>query len=303
MSQLTLFDFDYNVDDVSIGATWLIGFDGECKTFRSDAEAVVEDLNSFPSGKGIWIRCLKIDHDAPYSKDQEDYVARIWQQKGLPITKMVCRDGGVKDFLQIGSDDDRKRSKPVDRPLEDAWIEDDTIHLKTSKGEYLAHIIQDSECHRYDIHPYNPSKDLEHFAIECYRNKVPETMMRWRERYVYGTPALEPFSRCIDIDEARRIDPMGQIEGGIEPNPMYRQICECADMIGIRLDLSHKVPEMQNLSMWYNEMDCGSCLHHRSPNKKDEPCWKGRPVHCFQYMWDRVKAAGSRSARHVDSEE
>ena len=128
-------------------------------------------------------------------------------------------------------------------PLTDAWIEDDVLHIKLDSGEYMADIVDDTEIDRYDNHPYNPTYDLEHFAIECYRSCLPREMMTWREHYMYGTPCLRPFCRNISQEEAKKIDLMGNIPGSMVRNKEFDQICECAERIGIQLELPYDVPE------------------------------------------------------------
>jgi len=103
-------------------------------------------------------------------------------------------------------------------PLREAWIDEDTLHLKLDSGENLADVKPDSEIDRYDLHPYDPTFDLEHFAIECYRNKIPRGMMRWRDHYMYGAPCLRPFSRNISHEDAKKIDLMPDLAA------MYKQM-------------------------------------------------------------------------------
>ena len=62
------------------------------------------------------------------------------------------------------------------------------------------------------------------------------------EHYVYGTPALRPFSRTMTEEDAKRIDPMGRIPGILAPNGMFSHVCECAEALGIREDREAEVP-------------------------------------------------------------
>ena len=56
--QMTMFAFDDT--PTSSEPIWLEDYDGERKTvYRMDSEAIVEDLNRMPSGKGSWLRCLE----------------------------------------------------------------------------------------------------------------------------------------------------------------------------------------------------------------------------------------------------
>ena len=63
------------------------------------------------------------------------------------------------------------------RASEEAWIDDDILHIKLDSGEYLVEIRPNEEIDRYDLHPYNPTINLEQFAIECYRHQLPREMM------------------------------------------------------------------------------------------------------------------------------
>lgn len=106
---------------------------------------------------------------------------------------------------------------------------------------------------------------------------------------MYGTPVLRPFVRGISHEDAKRIDPMGNIPGGMVRNPELDQICACAEMIGIRLKLSYDVPALQNLAMYPIEESCKTCLRRKSKNRnKKSGCWKNEQQTCCSgYMWDR----------------
>lgn len=65
-------------------------------------------------------------------------------------------------------------------PLKEAWIDEDVLHIKLDSGEYLAEIRSDDTIGKCDLHPYDPTMDLEHFAIECYKHQLPGEMMAWR---------------------------------------------------------------------------------------------------------------------------
>ncbi len=173
--------------------------------------------------------------------------------------------------------------------MKDAWITDTVLHIKLDSGEYLADILPDTMIDRYDLHPYRPTYDLEHFAIECYRHQLPKEMMSWRQEYVYGTPALRPFSRNISVEDAKKISLKGNVPNGMVPNERFNQICECAEIIGIQLQLSYDVPVLKNLAMYPVEENCKTCLRNKSSNKnKDSECWKNNgQVCCSNYIWNR----------------
>lgn len=239
--QMTMFAFE-SVEKVS-GPIWLENYDGEhASVYCMDAEALVEDLNRMPSGKGSWLRCLEVDHDRSYEEQFKDWDACIWFQRGMGVKKMVRSTGEVMDCIDPHPYRwhylNGKQIRPWKyEPLREAWIDEDTLHLKLDSGEYLADMKPDSEIDRYDLHPYNPTFDLEHFAIECYRHKLPREMMKWRDHYMYGTPCLRPFSRNISHEDAKKIDLMGNIPGSIVRNEEFNQICECAERIGIQPEL------------------------------------------------------------------
>ncbi len=48
---------------------------------------------------------------------------------------------------------------------------------------------------------------------------VTEPIFGWRSHYIYGKPALRPFSRTMTEEEAKKKDLMGRIPGILEPNP------------------------------------------------------------------------------------
>lgn len=141
--------------------------------------------------------------------------------------------------------------------------------------------------------------DLEHFAIECYRNNLPREMMKWMEHYMYGTPCLRPFSKNISHEDAKKIDLMGNILKSMVRNEEFDQICECAERIGIQLQLSYDVPPLKNLAMYPVEESCKTCLRRKTNNrKKDSECWKNSgQVCCSNYVWDRKTSAKTKIHR------
>ena len=126
-----------------------------------------------------------------------------------------------------------------------------------------------------------------------HRHRIPREMMAWRGHYMYGTPVLKPFVRRVSHEEAKRIDPMGNIPEGMIRNLEFDQICECAERIGIDLKLSYDVPALGNLAMYPVEESCRTCLRRRSRNKdKESGCWRNEQQTCCSgYMWDRTTAA------------
>ncbi|MDY0237152.1 MAG: hypothetical protein RBR71_14100 [Gudongella sp.] len=291
--QMTMFAFEDT--PVSSDPIWLEDYDGKHNTvYRMDAEAIVEDLNRMPSGKGSWLRCLEVDHSRSYEEQFKDWDACIWLQRGIGLKKMVKCNGDVMDCIDPHPYKwhymNGKQIRPWKyEPLKEAWIDDRTLHIKLESGEYLADVLPNSMIDRYDLHPYRPSYDLEHFAIECYRHKLPREMMKWRAHYMYGTPCLRPFSRNISHDDAKKIDLMGNIPGSMVRNEEFDQICECAERIGIQLELSYDVPPLMNLAMYPVEESCKTCLRKKSENKdKESSCWKvSGQTCCSSYMWDR----------------
>ena len=295
--QLNLFAFE-SVEKV-IGPTWLENYDGEhASMYRMDAEALVEDLNKMPSGKGSWLRCLEVDHSRSYESQFKDWDACIWQQRGIGLKKMVRCNGDVMDCIDPHPYKwhymNGKQIRPWKyEPLKEAWIDDRTLHIKLDSGEYVADILPNMMIDRYDLHPYRPSYDLEHFAIECYRNKLPREMMKWRAHYMYGTPCLRPFCRNISHEDAKKMDLMGNIPGSMVRNEEFDQICECAEKIGVQLQLSYDVPPLMNLAMYPVEESCKTCLRKKTNNKnKDSDCWKNSgQMCCSNYMWDKKSPA------------
>ena len=295
--QMTMFSFDDT--SISTEPIWLEDFDGNHRIIcLMDAEAVTEDLNRMPSGKGSWLRCLEVDHSRSYEKQFKKWDACIWLQNGIGIKKMVRSSGEVMDCIDPHPYkwhymNGKQIREWKYEPLEDAWIDDDALHLKLGSREYLAEIVPNDRIDRCDRHPYNPSHDLEHFAIECYRHNIPREMMSWRKEYVYGTPALRPFCRNVAHEDAKRISLKGDVPNGMVPNEQFNQICDCANRMGIRLELSYEVPALMNLAMYPVEENCKTCLRRRSQNKdENSECWKdGGQACCSNYMWDKKTPA------------
>ena len=301
VKQLTMFSFDDT--PVSDEPVWLEDYEGGHKTiYRMDAEALVEDLNKMPSGKGSWLRCLEVDHSSTYESQFKDWDACIWHQRGIGVKKMVRCNGDVMDCMDPHPYrwhylDGKQIREWKYETLREAWIEDYVLHVRLDSGEFLAEILPNNMIERYDLHPYRPDYDLEHFAIECYRHRLPKEMMSWRRHYMYGTPCLSPFVRNISEEDAKRIDLMGNIPGSIVRNVEFDQICECAERIGIQLKLTYDVPSLRNVAMFPVEESCGTCLRRRSSNKdRESECWrnKGTQCCCSEYIWDR-KTSGRKT--------
>ncbi len=225
-------------------------------------------------------------------------------------SQLMDHDGNAKDFIDpyplSHYYHDGRQFRPIEhQEVRGARIEGDVLVLDLPSGEWAAEIRGDDEVRGYDRHPYDPSFDLEHLAIECYRNKLPEEMLAWREHYVYGTPALRPFSRTMTEEEAKRIDPMGRIPGILTPNGMFNQICECAEKLGIHLKLSHDVPAMENMSMYPNEKKCRVCLRKGNSNWSDMKCWgENLQGTCYgRFMWDRKTPSSRKTSRRDEGEE
>ncbi|MBE6523057.1 MAG: hypothetical protein E7Z62_08075 [Thermoplasmata archaeon] len=301
VKQLTMFSFD----DIPVSdePVWLEDYEGGHKTiYRMDAEALVEDLNKMPSGKGSWLRCLEVDHSRTYESQFKDWDAFIWHQRGIGVKKMVRCNGDVMDCMDPHPYKwhylDGKQIREWNyEPLREAWIEDYTLHVKLNSGEFLAEILPNNMIEKYDLHPYRPDYDLEHFAIECYKHRLPKEMMSWRGHYMYGTPCLRPFVRNISEEDAKRIDLMGNIPGSLIRNEEFDQICECAERIGIQLKLTYDVPPLRNVAMFPAEESCGTCLRRRLSNKdRESECWrnKGTQCCCSEYIWDR-KTSGRKT--------
>lgn len=295
-TQRTLFEFSY--EEKKSGPIWLEDYDGNHRTIpRMDAEATVEYLHRVPAEKGSWWRCLVIDHSRSYNSDKKSWDAEIWLQRGIGIRKNARYSGEVQDCIDphpykwhyLGG----KQIRPWKyEPLKSVCIEENVLHLTTESGEYMAQIIPNTEIDRYDLHPYQPDTDLEHFLMECIRHGVPKEMMMWTDHYVYATPALRPFSRGMTEEEIRKKDPMGQVPGALVGNEHFTQITDCARYIGMQLKLPHDVPALENLAMYPVEQTCRSCLHYKSMNKTDGTCRNGeKSICCSDYMWDRKTPA------------
>ena len=297
LKQITM--FAYESVCVTKEPKWMEDYDeNHSFMYQVDAEALVEDLNRIPSGKGSWIRCLEVDHSRSYESQFKDWDACVWCQNGIGVKKMVKHTGEVMDCIDPHPYRwhylDGKQIRPWKyEQLIDAWIKGDTLHFKTDSGEYLVEIRPDSEIDRYNRHPYDPSFDLEHFAIECYRYRLPREMMTWRNHYMYATAVLSPFIRNISCEDAKKIDLMGNVPNSLIRNPEFDQICECAERIGIQLKLSYDVPVLENLAMYPVERNCRSCLRRNSSNRpKDSSCHDGKGnCCCSSYMLDRKTPA------------
>ena len=293
LAQTSIFDFKprsrpaQRMGSVKLGPRFM---------YRTDAESLCESLGSVPA-RGLYLRCLEIDHSASYNAWCQWATAKIWWQNGAGVEVLVDHSGRVEAWVD---------PYPFERYYErgvkvcecehfrvlSATVEGSDLRLELDgAGEWLVEVHEDSECRRCDRHGYRPGYDLEHFAIECYRHGLPEGMFGWRRHYVYGTPALRPFFHAMTAEEAKRIDLMGPIPGSVLPNEEFAQVCECAEALGVALQVEARVPALENLAMYPAERKCSSCLRKGTSNK--DSCWKdGQPM-CGSYLWDRRTPATS----------
>lgn len=278
-------------------AQWLLDMSKERRRLcRTDAESFVRELGAIPTGM-MWPRCLEIDHKAVFNAWCGWASARIWGAGGIGEQILVDHSGRVEWTIGTAPpfsnyENGRKVRETVHTRITSAEIEGDVLRIGTDgAGDWLAEIFPDEEVNRYDRHRYNPSWDLEHLAIECYRRGLPESMFAWREHYIYATEALRPFYRAMDEDEAKKTDLMGPIAGAWAPNPEYDEILACADACGLTLKLRHGPPAPDNIAMYPIEKTCGSCAHKGGSNK--DQCWKKAQGCCPHggWVWDRKTPA------------
>lgn len=150
---------------------WAHERDGMGWIYRSNAEAVVHDLNRMPSGMGIWPRIMP--HSTRGGHRDDGWDLDHWQCRGGgAITKQIRVDGTVRDFLRpIRPEYVDGKPVPETRirhPLSSAHIDGDELILETEDGRLWSEIIvPDSECRNGDVHLYDPEDDPEHFLIAC----------------------------------------------------------------------------------------------------------------------------------------
>lgn len=150
---------------------WAHERDGMGWIYRSNAEAVVHDLNRMPSGMGIWPRIMP--HSTRGGHRDDGWDLDHWQCRGCgAITKQIRVDGTVRDFLRpIRPEYVDGKPVPETRiwhPLSSAHIDGDELILETEDGRLWSEIIvPDSECRNGDTHLYDPETDPEHFLIAC----------------------------------------------------------------------------------------------------------------------------------------
>ena len=311
--QMTLFSYEEE-EEKNDGPKWLQRWRDIEWIVREDAEALIEDLGKMPSGKGSWLRCLEIDHDKVYNSHLKNWDAEIWQHNGIGIHKYVNSKGEVKDIVNPHPFEwyywNGKQVKPfIHEEVEKAWIEEEnsTFFIKTRSGEYMAELEYDSRIDRCNWQPYDPTCNLEHFAIECYKHKIPRELMTWRSCHASTTKYMGYWSRNIGEDEAKKIDPMGKIPNGWKKNDVAENILKCAEIIGITMKMDQNVPALVNLGMYPNEKNCMTCLRRRSKGAYFEahcPKEMNRWTCYSNYLWDRVTPAKplSKSKKKKETE-
>lgn len=150
---------------------WMHEYDGRGWIYRSNAEAMVHDLNAMPSGMGIWSRMMACRGRFGY----DGWDLEFFQCRGCgSVIKLIRVDGMVRDFLspfRFECVDGKPIHGCMDRlPLASARIEGDELILGTEDGRAWSEIIiPDSECHPSDVHRFDPENDPEHFLMACLR--------------------------------------------------------------------------------------------------------------------------------------
>lgn len=113
-------------------------------------------------------------------------------------------------------------------------------------------------------------------------------MAGWRAHHCYSLVCYTPYYHAMNADEAKRVDLMGPIAGGVAPNPEFTEIMACAEMIGVRPRIPERVPVLDNIALLPNERTCKACLRRGSSNLEDGFCKKkDHQAFCDRWMWDR----------------
>lgn len=166
MRQLTLLDFRPRAIPCT---SWMHEHDGRGWIYRSNAEAVVHDLNAMPSGMGIWPRMMGCR--GRHRCDGWDVMH--FQCRGCgKIEKLIRLDGVAADFIRPNRYEVVNGQPTPESELKlrisSAYIDGDELMLETEDGRLWSEIIiPDSECHPRDVWRYDPENDPEHFLIAC----------------------------------------------------------------------------------------------------------------------------------------
>lgn len=114
-------------------------------------------------------------------------------------------------------------------------------------------------------------------------------MTGWRAHHCYSLVCYTPFYRAMADDDAKRVDLVGPIPGGVAPNQEFTEIMACAERIGLRPRIPERVPALENIAMRPAEKTCKACLRRGSSNLEDGYCRKkeNQGLFCNRWMWDR----------------
>ena len=166
MRQLTLLDFRPRAIPCT---SWMHEHDGRGWIYRSNAEAVVHDLNAMPSGMGIWPRMMGCR--GQYRCDGWDI--RHFQCRGCgKIEKLIRVDGVVADFIRPNRfetvNGQPTPESEANRPRTAADIAGDGLVIRTEGARlWRGRIIPDAECPPRDVWRYDPENVPELFLIAC----------------------------------------------------------------------------------------------------------------------------------------
>lgn len=206
---------------------------GFIEVYRSDAQSYVDSLFQLPNGRACTDERLLLNdfHNDPVKghyfhsgveRDQEHPFYSFIQRAGIGCHKLIG-DGDIQEWISFREyDPDAHNYKGDYESVDTAYIEDDVLHIVSTKGHEKAfRIVGDDECDRYERSKWDPAYYTENFCIECLRHGASCDDLDWyTHNYAYALECYKPFVRDYRT-------------GRIAESKTFDKIMELARMCGI----------------------------------------------------------------------
>lgn len=251
-AQATLFDFAPRAVPLK---SWSHDHDHPHRwIYRTNAEAVVKDLGKMPSGDGLW-PSLHIN-TRPEWHSGCNITAGQYRGSG-GIWKEIWVDGRVRDTVAM--DDSLTHWE-----IEQAWIENDTLHLVGVDGiERTLDVVEDSECDRCDIHPFDPARHPEDYiALALSKGVRGDDIITMLSIHSRNFDTVWPLSKAMDV------------------------VWSLIPVTGVVPKLDHKVHHITEfLDIHPVQYTCQTCTRKR-PHKGCQCGNDPDTGYCMNYVWN-----------------
>lgn len=162
LAQTSIFDFEPK-PEAKPEEEWLLAYDGShAFMYRTDAESFCSTLGSLPT-EGLWLRCMEIDHKASFNRWCPWAEAEVCWHGSMNVVKLLDTAGRVEEYVDPYPhghyfENGKMVRERVHARVLDARVEGSVLSVELEGfGTMLAEVREDSECSRWDVHPYDPA--------------------------------------------------------------------------------------------------------------------------------------------------